>query len=663
MVEASAPVPVSNRNIDSDEFYRTISVGDKHAVALTSKGQVMTWGCHGAPCNDGDNKDDAHGDGDGRLGFNTTNTAWWPHDSTGGSGDYLYNYRGQIIKALAGADFTMVLTSGGKVLTMGANDVGQLGNNDSSEGSGNKANELAIPDKVIDIDAAGRMAMALTDSGQVYYWGQLGNQIRRQPTKLLTPADFGQIQNIAAGQAVCVAGYSDVGCWNIGDSSGPLRNITNQLRYPTYGLRASGQNLDRATSDSSQRKGGGFWLDYNGNKIADNGERALDYQSCGNDLCMQFSADMAEPPAGKYPLYAWTGFGSDADKAVADNAVEISYLDSNNVSDGRWGFVNNPTKVVNQQQSSSEGARGEASMLNDSKANVSDAVATNVANNNLTTNSTDATKTGPSPTDQNAKPEVDSTKQISSDNSSLPVNSLISEEPDDLDIPLTNLTDVRYNRYMEEQVANIKQWLGTGSVNIFGIQFSGKDTLGVPLAKALDGTFLSSGDLVRSAANNEVDSQLRQAAIDSQMGILTPTEQFRQLIVPKLEDERLAGKPLVLGSVGRWIGEEEPVMAALNEGRHPLKAVIVLHIPEDEIWRRWEIVKHTRNGGRADDRDRSRVKLRLKEFKEKTLPVIKKYRQMGYVIDIDASGSIEQTYQMTIAELAKRASQSSAESR
>ena len=111
---------------------------------------------------------------------------------------------------------------------------------------------------------------------------------------------------------------------------------------------------------------------------------------------------------------------------------------------------------------------------------------------------------------------------------------------------------------MDDKIIAIKNWLGSGTINIFGIQFSGKDTLAVPLAKKLGAVFISSGDLIRVAANSEHDQRLRQAAIDSQTGILTPTDEFRALIVPHLKDERLTGKPLVLGSVGRWIGEEEP---------------------------------------------------------------------------------------------------------
>lgn len=212
-----------------------------------------------------------------------------------------------------------------------------------------------------------------------------------------------------------------------------------------------------------------------------------------------------------------------------------------------------------------------------------------------------------------------------------------------------------YNLSMENKISAIRSWLGSGAINIFGIQFSGKDTLGVPLAERLGAKFISSGDLVRAAMHNSDDSRIQQAALDTQTGILTPTDEFRQLIVPHLKDDRLSGIPLVLGSVGRWIGEEEVVMTALAEGGHPLHAVIVLDIPEEEVWRRWEEVKNTRNGGRQDDQDRSRVAKRLQEFKEKTVPVITKYTDLGIVINIDATGTIEDTFNAAIDGLYRRA--------
>ena len=51
---------------------------------------------------------------------------------------------------------------------------------------------------------------------------------------------------------------------------------------------------------------------------------------------------------------------------------------------------------------------------------------------------------------------------------------------------------------MEEKIETIKEWLGTGSINIFGLPMSGKDTQGIKLAEALGAKFLSSGLIIRA---------------------------------------------------------------------------------------------------------------------------------------------------------------------
>ena len=51
---------------------------------------------------------------------------------------------------------------------------------------------------------------------------------------------------------------------------------------------------------------------------------------------------------------------------------------------------------------------------------------------------------------------------------------------------------------MDEKLQFIKTWLKTGSINIFGLPMSGKDTVGVRLAEDLGARFLSSGMIIRA---------------------------------------------------------------------------------------------------------------------------------------------------------------------
>lgn len=208
---------------------------------------------------------------------------------------------------------------------------------------------------------------------------------------------------------------------------------------------------------------------------------------------------------------------------------------------------------------------------------------------------------------------------------------------------------------MENKISHIKNWLGSGSINIFGIQFSGKDTVGQRLAEALNAKFLSSGDVMRATfANKELaaNEEIWQAAkTGSLSGNYMPTREFADMITQRLSQSDLIGKPLVLSTVGRWIGEEVPVLAALRTGGHDTKAVLVLDIPEEESWQRWKLAGNSRNGGRDDDISEEKVARRISEFKEKTLPVIEVYRHMGILLEINGKQDRDSVFSDVIDQL------------
>jgi adenylate kinase len=199
-----------------------------------------------------------------------------------------------------------------------------------------------------------------------------------------------------------------------------------------------------------------------------------------------------------------------------------------------------------------------------------------------------------------------------------------------------------------EKIEHIKQWLGTGSINIFGIQFSGKDTVGRQLAELLNAEFISSGDVMRgvflepeTAANEKI---WEAAKVGSLSGFLMPTNEFQHMMAERFAKPDLTGKPLVLSTIGRWKGEEGPIMAALETSGHATKAVLFLQISEQEAWQRWHAVHDTRNGGRDDDIDEDKVARRMGEFKDKTLPVIDVYRGMGILREINGDQSREKVF-------------------
>ena len=183
---------------------------------------------------------------------------------------------------------------------------------------------------------------------------------------------------------------------------------------------------------------------------------------------------------------------------------------------------------------------------------------------------------------------------------------------------------------MEQKIRYIKQWLGTGSVNVFGLPMSGKDTVGVKLAQVIGGKFLSSGLIIR--ANEELT---RQHFTDK--GDLAPTDVFMDWVLPYFDKPELTEYPLVLSSIGRWSGEEDAVMERAEKAGHPIKAVIILNVSEADVMSRWQAVATLKDRGtRYDDSDPAIFQNRIDEFRTKTAPVILHYRALGLLVEVNA---------------------------
>ena len=203
---------------------------------------------------------------------------------------------------------------------------------------------------------------------------------------------------------------------------------------------------------------------------------------------------------------------------------------------------------------------------------------------------------------------------------------------------------------MEEQnlidkLAKIKAWLGTGSLNVFGLPMSGKDTVGERLAKDLGAKFLSSGIIIRA-----FEAEQNQNMTGS--GQLIPTNTFYDIILPYFSREEMKNDSLILSSVGRWSGEEDKIMEAAKNGGHEIKAVVLLDLTEADVKNRFEAVKRLNDRGeRADDANLEIFETRIREFNEKTVPVLNHYDELKLLIRVTADGSRDEVYLSVIDKL------------
>ena len=204
---------------------------------------------------------------------------------------------------------------------------------------------------------------------------------------------------------------------------------------------------------------------------------------------------------------------------------------------------------------------------------------------------------------------------------------------------------------MEDKIAAIKSWLGTGSINIFGLPMSGKDTQGIRLAETLGAKFLSSGLIIRA-----IEQETREHYSDK--GALIPTNIFFEWVLPYFERDDLRDFPLVLSSVGRWNGEENSVMSTAAGSGHDIKAALLLNISEADVENRFIAAKATGDRGeRKDDKDLATFRTRLAEFRTKTLPVLQHYQDLGLLININGDQPRDAVFNEIVERLYEKSSQ------
>jgi adenylate kinase len=201
------------------------------------------------------------------------------------------------------------------------------------------------------------------------------------------------------------------------------------------------------------------------------------------------------------------------------------------------------------------------------------------------------------------------------------------------------------NSFNSEQVQFVSSWLNSGSINIFGYPFAGKDTLAHNLAEKLGAPVISGGDILRSHSDQVTIKKLMAT------GVLFPTDYYLGIILPYISQPAFADKPLILSSVGRWSGEEPTIIHACESAGHPMKAVIHLQVDIDTIWRRFESSQVQQDRSHRHDDAAHILEIRIKEYSEKTLPVLDFYRDQNLLIEVDGHKKIEDTTADTLNHL------------
>lgn len=215
---------------------------------------------------------------------------------------------------------------------------------------------------------------------------------------------------------------------------------------------------------------------------------------------------------------------------------------------------------------------------------------------------------------------------------------------------------------------------------LLGAPGVGKGTQAELLSRRLGACHLSTGDVFRAAKGRAARDQTPalQAALEAMSGgALVSDAIVSEIVRERVQCLRCPGG-FILDGFPRTLGQADLLQHLLKQERLSLDTVVNYELPQDEIVSRLSgrrtcesckgifhlVTKPPRIDGscnqcggrlfqRDDDHPES-IKVRLEVYERSTAPLIHFYRNLGLLLNIDATGSPDQIYARTMEELTAR---------
>ncbi len=191
------------------------------------------------------------------------------------------------------------------------------------------------------------------------------------------------------------------------------------------------------------------------------------------------------------------------------------------------------------------------------------------------------------------------------------------------------------------------------NIALFGPPGAGKGTQSESLIKEYNLFYISTGDLLRKEIKDQTRLGKEAQSIIASGGLVSD-EIIVQIIEKTITDNPNANGFLFDGFPRTYIQAYilEGLMIKLNTS---LNCLISLEVPEEESVKR--LLKRGETSGRADDNEKV-IRNRLKEYNDKTLPVLNFYKDKGLYNEVDGIQNIEsvgeQIQNIVKEELSKR---------
>lgn len=178
------------------------------------------------------------------------------------------------------------------------------------------------------------------------------------------------------------------------------------------------------------------------------------------------------------------------------------------------------------------------------------------------------------------------------------------------------------------------------NIVLFGPPGAGKGTQSDKIIEKYQLDHIATGDLFRKHLSEGSElGKLAQKYMDE--GNLVPDQVVIGMVDEKIRENTTA-KGFIFDGFPRTVPQAEALDNLLAEKDSPIARMIALDVPEEELKKR--IKERGKTSGRADDQDDEKVKIRIKVYRDETLPVAKHYQKQGKLAKINGVGEISEIF-------------------
>lgn len=178
------------------------------------------------------------------------------------------------------------------------------------------------------------------------------------------------------------------------------------------------------------------------------------------------------------------------------------------------------------------------------------------------------------------------------------------------------------------------------NIALFGPPGAGKGTQSEFLIKRYNLFYISTGDLLRKEMAGKTKLGLEAQSIIAAGGLVS--DEIIVQIIEKTITENDGCNGFLFDGFPRTYIQAYILEGLMLKLHTQLNCLISLAVPEEESVRR--LLDRGRTSGRSDDNE-TVIRNRLREYNEKTRPVLNFYRDRGIYVEVDGTASIESVHQ------------------